>query len=103
MLSVAGLSSGGPYEWTTLAGLAGNPGSMDGVGSAARFNGPVGPALDSAGNVYVADAHNFTIRKITPAGEVSTLAGSAGTYGFSDGIGSAALFLKSGAKTGGRI
>ena len=60
---------------TTLAGLAGNFGSADGVGSDARFNQPIGVAVDSAGNVYVADSnngpgdpHGNTIRKITPSG-----------------------------------
>ena len=52
---------------TTLAGLAGDSGSADGTGSAARFNYPVGVAVDSAGNLYVADAGNNTIRKVTPA------------------------------------
>ncbi|MEP7141202.1 MAG: NHL repeat-containing protein, partial [Caldimonas sp.] len=78
---------------TTLAGLAGNPGSADGTGAAARFNVAFDVALDSAGNVYVADAgSNATIRKITPAGVVTTLAGLAGSFGSVDGAGSAARF-----------
>ncbi len=77
---------------TTLAGSAGVAGSADGVGSAARFNSPRGVATDSAGNVYVADLGNLTIRKINPAGSVTTLAGSAGVSGFQDGTGSAARF-----------
>ena len=52
-----------PYTFTTLAGLAGNSGSADGTGSAARFAGPSGVATDSSGNVYVADTDNNTIRK----------------------------------------
>ena len=77
---------------TTLAGLAGAPGSADGTGSVARFNLPNSIAIDGSGNVYVADTFNHTIRKITPAGVVSTLAGLAENPGTSDGTGSAARF-----------
>ena len=52
---------------STLAGNAGNAGSADGTGSAAGFFSPNGVTTDSAGNVYVADSGNSTIRKITPA------------------------------------
>jgi secreted PhoX family phosphatase len=76
---------------TTVAGLAGSPGSGDGAGAAARFRDPPGIAVDAAGNLYVADQGNHTIRKIT-AGVVTTLAGSAGAPGYADGIGSAARF-----------
>jgi len=79
-------------EVTTLAGLAGAPGSTDGTGSAARFDQPTGVALDGAGNVYVADRANCTIRAVTPAGVVTTLAGLAGVSGVTDGTGSAARF-----------
>lgn len=77
---------------STLAGLAGSSGSADGTGSAARFNGPSGVALDTMGNIYVADSRNHTIRKITPTGTVSTLVGLGGNRGSVDGIGSEARF-----------
>src|SRR5438067_3111937 len=77
---------------TTLAGLAGYDGSTDGTGSAARFGYLNGIAADSAGNVYVTDLSYSTIRKITPAGVVTTLAGTPGIYGSADGTGSAAQF-----------
>ena len=77
---------------STLAGLAGSHGSDDGVGGNARFWAPFGVAVDAAGNIYVADSANNTIRKITPDGTVSTLAGLAGHAGSDDGIGSAARF-----------
>jgi len=81
---------------STLAGSAGVAGSADGIGTAARFDHPYSVAADSAGNVYVADTFNYTIRKITPAGQVSTLAGSAGAYGSADGMGAAASFAAPG-------
>jgi sugar lactone lactonase YvrE len=85
------ISSGGVV--TTLAGLAGSYGSVDGTGSAARFNGPSGVAVDSIGNLYVADQHNQAIRKISSGGVVTTVAGSAGgPSGSADGTGSAARF-----------
>jgi hypothetical protein len=77
---------------TTLAGLAGSSGSVGGTGSAARFYYPYGAAVDSAGNVYVADTGNCTIRKVTPGGMVVTLAGLAGSSGSADGTGSTARF-----------
>ena len=81
------------YNFITLAGSAGNSGSVDGEGSSARFNRPGGIAVDPDGNVFVSDTDNHTIRKITPDGTVSTLAGLAGASGSTDGVGSVARFF----------
>jgi sugar lactone lactonase YvrE len=77
---------------TTVAGLAGNAGSSDGLGSTARFKSPCGISVDSAGNLFVADTENHTIREILASGSVSTLAGLAGNSGGTDGAGSSARF-----------
>jgi len=77
---------------STFAGTMGVAGTNDANGTSAQFNRPLGVAFDGGGSLYVADAHNDTIRKITPDGTVTTLAGSAGTPGTNDGVGSAALF-----------
>ena len=65
-------------------------------------NDPRGVAVDSAGNVYVADTDNYTIRKVTPAGVVTTLAGLAGSSGSADGTGSAARFYQPSRRGGGQ-
>jgi sugar lactone lactonase YvrE len=78
---------------TTFAGTAGSPGSTDGTGSAARFSSPWGIVCDTSGNIYVADAGNSIIRKIVASSAaVTTLAGTAGSYGSANGTGSAAQF-----------
>lgn len=77
-----------PPPQAALSILAGDPtieGTMDGAGTAARFKWPQGIAIDADDNLYVADTGNFVIRKITPAGVVTTVAGAAGTSGFVDG------------------
>ncbi|HWJ96502.1 MAG TPA: NHL repeat-containing protein, partial [Telluria sp.] len=74
----------------TLAG-GGQPGFADGQGAAARFNGPVGIAVDEHGTVYLADTYNDRIRRIAPDGTVTTLAGT-GKPGLADGPGAAAAF-----------
>lgn len=84
---------------TTLAGKPGSPGNTDGKGSAARFHAPSGVAVDTAGMVYVADITNHTIRKITPAGVVTTLAGQAGQGGRVNGPGNVARFYYPGGLT----
>lgn len=84
------VSAGGAVS--TFAGVVRNAGAADGSAANARFNAPNGIATDSSGNLYVADTYNHTIRKITPAGEVTTVAGQAGAWGAQDGFGSAARF-----------
>jgi sugar lactone lactonase YvrE len=84
--------SPGSFDVTLLAGSLKTPGAQDGRGEAAGLNYPVNVAADAAGNLYVSDAGNHTIRKITPDGTVSTLAGSPGQEGAADGAGAAARF-----------
>lgn len=69
---------------STFAGASGERGATDGTGAAARFNGPGGIAIDPSGNLYVIDTDSGLLRQITPAGVVSTLAGTAGVYGAAD-------------------
>jgi sugar lactone lactonase YvrE len=70
---------------TTFAGMAGMQGSSDGTGASARFYRPIGVAVDRLGDLYVADTGNGTIRKITPAGVVTTIVGQVGVEGFAPG------------------
>jgi hypothetical protein len=78
-------------EVVAMAGSS-KAGSADGTGSQAEFNSPIGIASDASGLFYVADTNNHTIRKVTAAGVVTTLAGDAGTFGGVDGTGTAAQF-----------
>jgi sugar lactone lactonase YvrE len=76
---------------STLAG-SGAAGYSDGTGTAAYFNQPCGLAVDPGGNVYVADNKNHMIRKVSPAGVVTTIAGKQFTSGFVNGVGTSAVF-----------
>ena len=71
---------------STLAGIKGTTGHADGTGTAASFYKPEGLAIDNSGNIIVTDTWNQTIRRVTPAGVVSTLAGQTGIYGSADGM-----------------
>ena len=79
---------------TTIAGKPDTWGSTDGAAANARFNGPIGVALDSYGNLFVSDSNNHTIRKITPHRHVTTIAGAALQSGFTDGDSAAARFFQ---------
>ena len=93
------VSTNATYTFSTFAGLGTN-GTVDGTGKAAQFNAPWGIAVDSAGNVYVSEGGGSglsvppsnVIRKITPAGVVTTLAGKTGVTGSLDGVGTVATF-----------
>ncbi len=77
---------------STLAGALEIPGAADGAAAAARFTAPEGLAIDGAGNLFAADTGNHTIRKITPGGVVTTLAGAPGVTGSADGPAALARF-----------
>ena len=80
------------YQWTTFAGNTGGFGATNGPVSGAHFTYPSSIASDAADNLYIADSGTSIIRKITPGGIVSTLAGTALQQGSTDGPGSIALF-----------
>ncbi len=86
------ITSGGIV--TTLAGIAGNFGSTDGATTNARFYWPQGVAVDASGNIYVTERFNHTLRKITPAGVVTTIAGTAGLWGAVDNTNTVARFFQ---------
>jgi len=90
--SARAVSSVGRYKWTNFVGHPGGLGHADATGTNAQFVYPQGVATDSSGNIYVADTGNQIIRKITPTGVVSTIAGTAGLSGASDGTGANARF-----------
>jgi sugar lactone lactonase YvrE len=77
---------------TTLAGSAGISGTADGSGAAARFTSPAGIGVALDGTIYVADTYNHAIRKITPDGSVTTLAGVKRALGYNDGFATQASF-----------
>jgi len=87
--------SGTNWVVSTIAGLAGSSGSIDGINSYSRFHYPIGIAVDIGGNLYVTDEGNNTIRELTPSGTnwvVNTIAGLAGSSGSIDGANSNARF-----------
>ncbi len=77
---------------TTFAGITGVSGHQDGIVGSAKFNGPFDLVFDENDNLYVIEFFGATVRKITPSGIVSTIAGNPGVVGYADGIGSNALF-----------
>jgi VCBS repeat protein/NHL repeat-containing protein len=81
------------YNFSTLAGTVGSTGSNNATGTSATFDLPTGVAVDSSGNVFVADTTNNLIREITMGGVVSTFAGS-GAAGHFDAMGTSATFAE---------
>ena len=88
--TVRKITSGGVV--TTFAGTPGSTGTTDATGTSARFNAPRGITSDAAGNLYVCDTGNHSIRKITSGGVVTTYAGRVGMAGTLDGAGTSAGF-----------
>jgi hypothetical protein len=92
VISTVRPAHGEAYQWETFAGNTGGRGASDGPVATAHFGYSTWLASDGAGNLYVADSGTGIIRRITPDGMVSTLAGTADLTGSTDGTGSAALF-----------
>ena len=92
MLPAGGQPSDLPYIFTTFVGLGGSSGSADGLGSEARLNRPWGLTIDRDGNLTFTESANHLVRRVTPSGSVTTLAGRAGISGWANGSGSTALF-----------
>lgn len=86
--SIRRMNSSGLVE--TIAGKFDEQGSTDGDGASARFHSITALATDSIGNVYIGNGFNFTIRKISPTGQVSTFVGKNGERGIADGLGATA-------------
>ncbi len=98
-----GQNSAPLYLFSTVAGRAGVTGSDDGAGTNARFSRPWGIALDSSGHIYVTEAVNHTVRRLTRVGTsfvVSTVAGQSGAAGYLDGTGAGALLGGTGGSPG---
>ena len=91
LLSVT-IALGQSYTFTDLAGRPPLNATDDGVGSNARFDTPAAACVDPSGNIFIADTNNFAIRRITPAGVVTTFAGLGGVNGSADGTGENARF-----------
>lgn len=91
LVLLAFTTSANAQQVTTPAGMAGSSGIVNGTGRNARFHEPYGITCDTAGNAYVADRLNHCIRKITPSGQVTTIAGN-GQPGGADGVGVLASF-----------
>jgi hypothetical protein len=92
---VGNLNYATPYDFVTIAGTAGSVGTNDAANAAARFHYPEGLTVDTNGNVYVVDSYENTVRKLTRSGTnwvASTIAGTPGVTGSTDGAGSKALF-----------
>jgi hypothetical protein len=81
-----------PYSFSLSAGRSGVAGAIDGPAAVATFNRPVAVAVDQEGNLFIGDTGNFTVRKLTATGIVTTVAGLPGTSGYVDGSGREARF-----------